>query len=304
MAYIVIALGGNALLRKGQKPSCSVQMNNIRKTARSMAWALSKLNMPFVLTHGNGPQVGDEFLRNLYAKEVPATPLYLLNAETQAYIGSMLQLALEEQFRLLGKALKICTIITHTVVSKGDLAFKKSTKPIGPFYTKAQLDAELKREHFQFVRVRGMYRRVVPSPKPTSILEAAQTKALLDAGYSVICCGGGGVPICKEKSGFSGANAVIDKDRTTAMLADLLKAKRMIILTDVDSVRDQMGRRAKSMSASEIKRSLNYFEEGTMRPKLESCMLFVSKAGRQASIGNLYKLDKILKGKSGTVIRR
>ena len=302
MDALVIALGGNALLQRGEKPSFSVQLKNARKTAKSIAGRLAK-EQAFVITHGNGPQVGNELLRNIYArKKLPQMPLRIVNAETQAIIGSILQSTIASELRKIGSEKRICTVLTHVLVDRKDKAFENPTKPIGPFYSKKELQEQLKIEKFDYVREGSSYRRVVASPNPIKIIEIDQVRELVKDGFGVICCGGGGIPIFDD---WNGANAVIDKDRTTQRLANSINAKRMAILTNVDCVYNDYGKRQspmKRMDAASIGKALEEFEEGTMRPKLEACADFIMKGGKSAYIGNLFSLGSILAGDSGTMI--
>lgn len=305
MEIIVMALGGNALLRKGEKPSFEVQMRNARRAAKSIAKVMAeRKGTAFAITHGNGPQVGDELLRNIYSKQrLPALPLYILNAETQATIGSILEQTLHEELKKLGAKRKICVIETHVAVRGNDTAFRNPTKPVGPFYSKAELESELKKKRFDFVKVGGSYRRVVPSPQPVEILELDAIESLLKSGYDVISCGGGGIPMVRNGKGYSGADAVIDKDLTAELLASSIKAKEMVILTDVDYVHmPGSAEKVGSIKAKELERILNEFEDGTMKPKITACLRFVKKNRKTARIGNLFKLDKVITGESGTKV--
>ena len=304
MDSIVIALGGNALLLKGERSTFKVQMRNAEMASKKLAGALSKLDYGFVLTHGNGPQVGNELLRNFYAQgRVPRLPLSILNAETQAFIGSMIELALNKELKRLGSRKTVSTVITHVAVNRNDKAFSNPTKPVGPFYTEKELERQLKIERFKYVRTGGSYRRVVASPKPLEILEINTIRRLLKDGYGVICCGGGGVPVFKSKGRYTGADAVIDKDRTTALLASKIGAKKMIILTDVDYVHDDRKKPIHKIKAKELKKTIGDFEQGTMRPKLEACISFIENGGKVARIGNLSNAESVINGKRCTEIR-
>lgn len=302
---IVIALGGNALLQKGESYSYENLVKNARRTAKVLAKPLS--NRRFVITHGNGPQVGDELLRNINArKEIPELPLHILTAETQATIGSILETSFLEEFEKTGDKKDICVLETHVLVSKKDRAFGNPAKPIGPFYSKFELDKELKRSGFDYVRESKGFRRVVPSPEPIGILEKRQILSLVSLGYGVICCGGGGIPMARKNGNngtYAAVEAVIDKDKTTRLLANLMNANEMVILTDVDYVHghDNM-EPIKKIKASALEKDIPKFEDGTMRPKLEAATEFIKKGGRIARIGNLYKADKVLSGESGTLV--
>jgi carbamate kinase len=303
---IVLALGGNALLKEGEEPLFKVQVHNAEVTMRGIARAVAGSGSRFIITHGNGPQVGDELLRNFYAeKEVPKLPMHILNAETQALIGSMIELALNRELERLGSKRRFSTIITHVLVSEKDPAFKNPSKPVGPYYSEKELKAELKREKFTYVKVRGRCRRTIASPRPLQILEVNSIKALLDAGYCVICCGGGGVPVFKRGKNYVGAEAVIDKDRTAQLLASQLHAKELDILTDVSNVywdMDDKSSKIVKVSSKKIRAKLQSFEVGTMRPKLEACTSFIDHGGTVARIGGLYMASDVLKGRSGTTI--
>ncbi len=303
---IVLALGGNALLKKREARTFDEQMSNAEKTAKGLASVIAKSSSRFIVTHGNGPQVGDELLRNLHAqKDVKKLPMHILNAETQAFIGSMLELALNRELEKLGSKKRFVTIITHVVVDEKDKAFKTPSKPVGPYYTKEGLDKELKNTRFSFVKVNGGYRRVVASPKPLEILEINSIKSLLDDGYCIICCGGGGIPVFKKGKTYTGADAVIDKDSTTQLLAQRLGANELDILTDVDYVyRDFNDKNSKinKISSKALAKELTKFEAGSMQPKIKACTDFLKNGGGVAKIGNLYKATDVINGKHCTII--
>ncbi|MGC8652243.1 MAG: carbamate kinase [Candidatus Micrarchaeia archaeon] len=294
---IVIGLGGNALLNPKGRQSVSSEMGSIRTIARGIA-ALSR-RYRIVLTHGNGTQVGDELLKNISSKIEPL-PLYLLNAETQGSVGSVLETALNNAKPKVG----FCTILTHALVDRHDSAFRKPSKPIGPFYTRGKMLAELRKERFDYVIERGMYRRVVPSPKPVGILEIDKIRRML-SNFNVICGGGGGIPVYMEKGMYAGIDAVIDKDYTTALIASLVGAKKMVILTNTDYVyRDINDRRSgiAHSSAKTMKALLGSLEEGSIRPKVDACIRFLESGGESAHIGSIYKLVEVVRGRSGTTI--
>ena len=300
METIVIALGGNALLNKGEEPTFGIQSKNAARAAHVLAPLLAQ-NKRFLITHGNGPQVGEELLRNRYALgHVPSLPMHILNAETQALIGSMFETALLEEFRKLGVSKGVSTIVTHVLVDKDDPGFKRPTKPVGLFYTKRQLEAELKKEGFEFAKFGSEYRRVVASPKPLEILELQAIKQAAERGI-VICCGGGGIPILKG-IGFHSGRAVIDKDLTSALLASSVDASELVILSNIDYIDDpETGRPIKEATVKTLTKKLGEFEEGTMRPKVEACINFVN-GKKIAHVGNLFKTERELKG-FGTIIK-
>lgn len=308
MDAIAVALGGNALLQKGERPSFHLQMKNVAETARRLAAEMAKSRNGFVITHGNGPQVGDEFLRNFYAKEkIPKLPMHALNAETQAMIGSMLELELGNELRRLGSRKRVSTVLTHVIVDAKDPAFENPTKPIGPFYSKAHLKRELKVEKFHYAKIDGCYRRVVPSPRPLEIVELAEIDALARKGDIVICCGGGGIPVFRNGKALIGAEAVVDKDSTTRLLSNSIGMRRMVILTNVDYVyEDHEAKKGeiRRASARSLARRISDFEDGTMKPKIEACIEFINNGGELAQIGNLEKFGNVMAKQSGTEIRQ
>ena len=248
---LVIALGGNALLDPSAAQSFRNEGRSIDRVCRSIA-RLAKKNR-VIITHGNGSQVGDELVRNERAKAfVPKMPLYLLNAETQASIGSMLETSLRNSLNSLRVKRDVSVVFSHVLVDRNDPAFKKPTKPVGPLYTERGLKAELRISKFHYIKVGSRYRRVVASPKPKRILELRAIEECSKAGI-VIACGGGGIPVVNRDNDIHGVNAVIDKDRATQLLASSLNADRMVILTNVDYVHSVSGGHAliKRISAKE-----------------------------------------------------
>ncbi len=308
MKTFVVALGGNALLDFGEKPTFRVQYRNASMMARSLRPLLKRKDTRIAITHGNGPQVGDELLRNEFAKEeMPKLPLHALIAETQALIGTMLELALKRELAMMGSKREVVTLLTHVCVDGKDKAFDKPTKPVGPFYTRTQLEAELRRERFSFVRIKGRYRRVVASPEPLRIMEIDAVRALIQRNAIVIAAGGGGIPVIEERGLYKGVDAVIDKDLTSQLLASSLKADLLAILTNVGCVYMDYKNRKEPISKiriTELEASLDGFEEGTMQPKLRACTRFIENGGKEAYIGNLFQLESMLSGKSGTKIVR
>ncbi|MEM3638290.1 MAG: carbamate kinase [Conexivisphaerales archaeon] len=311
---LVIALGGNALLQRGEKGTFEEQYSNVRRTAEKIAGILDDGYM-LAVTHGNGPQVGATLLRHdagsrLYS--LPAFPMDVCGAETQGFIGYMIQQALDKEFIRKGMNRKAVTVITRVLVDENDPAFANPTKPVGPFYTKEQAD-ELSRKNPQLIfkedSGRG-YRRFVPSPDPKEILEKDQIEQLVKMGYVVISTGGGGIPVVARRSEgsveYHGVEAVIDKDLAAERLATLLAAEKLVILTDVDAVYLNYGRQdAKALGrvrVSEMKDYIGrgYFATGSMEPKVRAAIRFVSNGGREAIIANLNRLEQALAGSSGT----
>jgi len=293
---LVIGLGGNAIMNPSKGQELSKELNALSGVAASIANASKKFDI--VLTHGNGPQVGDELLKNLNTRLEPL-PLYLLTAETQASIGSML----EANINRFAKK-KFVSLITHSVVSPNDKAFEEPSKPIGPFYTKSQISKLSSRTRLSYARFKEGFRLVVPSPEPKEIVEADAVKALLGK-FNIICCGGGGIPVVKEGNRLKGVNAVIDKDLTTQVIATEISADKMVLLTNVDFVyADFSDKRSaiRQIKASELKPMLEKFEEGSIRPKALAAIRFVEQTKKRAYIGHYKRLEDILAGKSGTVV--
>ena len=301
MPGIVIAIGGNAISSPASLGDPRSQRANIRKVAREIAKLYSKGHQ-IVVTHGNGPQVGRELERNeIAAKQVPELPLYYLTAETESVIGSMISTALSEEMIRLGITPEICTVISHVVV-KGER--KPQMKPIGPLLTKSGLKAELKRTRFKYITIGSKYRRIVPSPKPISVMESDMIKALYGKGI-VISGGGGGVPLTKRNGIYTGVNAVIDKDLTSSLLAAAIGAEKLVILTDTEYLYSvDRAMRIKSIKTSTLTKMVSSLEEGTIRPKVQACIDFIEDGGKTAYIGNLYKLSDILNERSGTKITK
>ncbi len=303
----VIALGGNAILREGDRPTYANQYARIRATAAQIA-KIAKRGGKLLITHGNGPQVGDELLRNWYAKQkVPPFPLYLLNAETQATVGSMIVTALSNEFIKQRIRRQAVAVITHVEVDANDPAFKRPDKPIGPFYTHAELAKELKHEKFSYVPEKGLYRRVEPSPSPKAVLEIDAIREVFESGAVVVAGGGGGVPVIRRHGAYVGTSAVLDKDRTTQLLANKLGADTMLMLTNVDYLYKNYhdrGSAIRSISAERLKRMLPSLEAGTIRPKASACVSFIENGGQRAYIGNLSGLDAMLDGTAGTTITK
>ena len=305
---LVIALGGNALLKRGQKGSFEEQYVNVRTTATKIADLIER-GYKIVLTHGNGPQVGATLLRHEAAKSiVPPFPLDACGAETQGFIGYMIQQALRNELKARGIDKYVVTVITRVIVDKHDLAFQNPTKPIGPFYSKDEADTLKQQKPDLTIKEdagRG-YRRVVPSPDPKIIAERSAIRALVDAGYVVVACGGGGIPIIEEGTSAVGVEAVIDKDLAGQRLATLIGANVFVILTDVKGAYVDYGTQKQELIAEITSGKLkNYlregqFKEGSMAPKVQAAIRFVEAGGERAIIADLASLIEALDGKTGT----
>ena len=307
---VVLAIGGNALQPPGDAADIAVMHKRIRETARVLA-DLAEGDLRLVLTHGNGPQVGNLLLQTEESRgRVPAAPLDVLGAETQAQIGYLLQQALGNEFAKRGRAGGAVTVVTQVVVDPDDPAFRNPTKPIGPIIA-TETEAMLKRARGWNLLpdARGGWRRVVPSPRPIEVVELAAIRALLSEGHVVIAAGGGGVPVVRRGSELVGVEAVIDKDLASAVLARDLAAERLVLATDVDRVAldyKKPGQRfLDRITAAEAREYLRagQFPAGSMGPKIEAAIQFVSSGGREAVIGSLARLRETLDGTSGTSIR-
>ncbi len=307
---MVIALGGNALLQRGQKGSFDDQYRNVKVTVSKIA-DLVQRGYKIVMTHGNGPQVGATLLRHEAAKNiVPAFPLDACGAETQGFIGYMIQQALRNELKSRGIDKYVVTIITRVIVDKHDSAFQNPTKPIGPFYSKEEA-AKVKEQKPELVikedAGRG-YRRVVPSPDPKIIAERSAIRALVDADFVVVACGGGGIPIIEENGHAVGVEAVIDKDLGGQRLATLIGANIFVILTDVDGAYINYGtpkqELIKEATSGMLRNHLRdgQFKEGSMAPKVEAAIRFVESGGERAVIAALGNLTEAVDGKTGTQI--
>jgi len=307
---IVIALGGNALLQRGQKGTFEEQYGNVKKTTARVADLIER-GYKIVLTHGNGPQVGATLLRHEAAKNiVPTFPLDACGAETQGFIGYMIQQALRNELKSRGIDKFVVTVVTRVIVDKHDSAFQNPTKPIGPFYTKEEAD-KIKQQKPELVikedAGRG-YRRIVPSPDPKIIAERYAIRALVDAGFVVVACGGGGIPIIEENMLAVGVEAVIDKDLAGQRLATLIGANTFVILTDVEGAYVNYGKPNQELIREITTGKLrNYaregqFKEGSMGPKIEAAIRFVESGGERAVIASLGSLIEALDNKTGTQV--
>ncbi len=295
---IVLALGGNSLLTKGQKGTAQEQRENIAKTCKSISRLIS-LGHELVITHGNGPQIGNLLIQQeLSKKEVAEMPMDVCDAMTQGQLGYLLQSELEKVSHHT-----IATIITQIIVDKNDPGFQHPTKPVGPFYEK-QLSKDM-----IFDSGRG-WRKIVPSPTPLEIIEIEAIKTLLKSGIIVIAAGGGGIPVTRDRKKLSGISAVIDKDRASALIGKEINADLLIIATSIDKVYLHFGTKNQkaldSLSVSDAKKLIQKgeFAEGSMKPKIESCVNFIENGGHKAVICALEEIELAVEGKAGTTIER
>jgi carbamate kinase len=307
---VVIALGGNAILQPKQSPDYGTQLENVKKSCKIIA-KLVQEGYQLVISHGNGPQVGNLLRQNEEAKNVvPQMPLDILSAETQGFMGYMIEQEILNELNKLGIDKKVVTIVTRVEVSREDERFKDPSKPVGAFYTAEEAEklAEEKGWLLKEDANRG-WRRVVPSPKPIRILEAETIKELVSKDIIVIAGGGGGIPVAREKDGsYTGVEAVIDKDLSSCKLAEETQADIFMILTDVEHAYINYGKpeqmALKEITVQEAEKYIKegQFAKGSMGPKVEAAMEF-AKTGGKSYICSLDKADKSLKGESGTIIR-
>jgi carbamate kinase len=311
MALVVAAIGGNALAATDGVGSPSEWFDALARALPPLV-ELVDAGHQLVLTHGNGPQVGDEMLRMEIAKPVmPALTLDLCVAETEGSLGYAIQQVLGNLLRARGIRRDVASVITQIVVDADDPAFRSATKPIGPFYTKAQA-TRMAREHgWNVVDDAGRgWRRVVPSPRPVRVVEAQLIRALVDAGVVPIAGGGGGIPVVETDKGLRGVEAVIEKDRTTGVLARELGADRVLFLTGVDRVAVGWGTPAQRwldrLPVREARALLaaGEFPPGSMGPKVEAAVDFIERGGSAAVITSLDCVSDAVAGRAGTQIVR
>jgi carbamate kinase len=293
---LVLALGGNALGRG----TAAEQLGVLRDACEAIAPLVREGDV--VVTHGNGPQVGNELLRQeRAADEVPPLPLYLAVAQTQAEIGALIE---TELAGAAGRA--VACLVTHVHVDEQDPAFKRPSKPIGPFYSADEAQALERERGWRLVEDSGRgFRRVVPSPEPLEIVEIEAIRALVASGAVVVACGGGGIPVVSRNGRLKGVDAVIDKDRASALLATRLGANRLVILTEVAAVyrrfRKSNQEELRSLSAGEAQALLPELAEGSMRPKVEAAIDF-TRGGGETLITSFEALGEALEGRAGTLI--
>jgi carbamate kinase len=298
----VVALGGNALIRPGQRGTAAEQRANLRETCEALRPLLGDGEL--VVTHGNGPQVGNELVRQeRAAEEVPPLPLYLAVAQTQAEIGALIE---SELAAVAGRPV-VC-LLTHVRVNEDDPAFEEPTKPVGPFYSEEQArQLEAERGWVVIPDAGRGWRRVVPSPEPLEIVELAAVRTLVAAGTIAVACGGGGIPVSSRNGRLTGVNAVIDKDRASAVLAIALGAERLVIVTDVDAVYSDWGTDAQKalpeLDVAAAEALLPELATGSMGPKLEASLAFARATGHEVLITSADSLEEALAGRAGTRVK-
>lgn len=310
MGKIVAALGGNAL---GHTPEA--QLEAVAKAAVAIV-NLAESGNELILAHGNGPQVGMIKLAMdsgcKHEDKVPYVALKECGAMSQGYIGYHLQQAIQNEYRRLGKTKAVATVITQVEVDPDDKAFANPSKPVGNFYTKEEAEKMAAANGLTFVEDAGRgYRQVVPSPLPKKIVELDTVRTMVENNIMVIAVGGGGIPVVATPNGYQGVDAVIDKDNSSAKLADELDADQLIILTAVEKVAINFNTPAQkdldSLSIAEAEKYIaeGQFAKGSMLPKVQACLAFVkAKPGRSAIITGLFNAREALEGKTGTLIHR
>lgn len=297
---MLVALGGNALLRRGQVPDAATQRVNVRAAVQPIAELAEDHDL--VITHGNGPQVGLLAMQSEALELVPAYPLDILDAESEGMLGYLI----EQEIANVLPDREVATLLTRVQVAADDPAFASPDKPVGPHYDDARMRA-LAEARGWFTREDGSgFRRLVPSPAPSRFLGLETIRLLVAAHRIVVCAGGGGIPVVVDDHGvMTGVEAVVDKDRASALLARELNAERLLLLTDVPAVWSAWprpeGRAIRSASPASL-RALA-FEPGTMGPKIEAACDFVDRTGAIAAIGALEDAARILRGEAGTIIR-
>ncbi|EOL42923.1 carbamate kinase [Enterococcus caccae] len=306
---VVIALGGNAILKPNQEATLEVQLENVKVSAELIA-KIEEINYEIVLTHGNGPQVGNILRQNEEAKDVvPPFPLDVCNAESQGFIGYMLEQSLKNSLERKGLTSNVITLLTQTEVSAEDEAFRNPNKPIGIFYTEEEAKQMEQEKNWVMMEDAGRgYRRVVPSPQPKAIHGVDAIVNLLNRNTIVIAGGGGGIPVVRDQDGLlKGIEAVIDKDRTGKKLAEQVDANVFMMLTDVSNVYINYGKEnQEKLETISVKQAQQYMDEGhfadgSMGPKMEAAIGFASQ-GKTAIICSLEEADQALLGRAGTRI--
>ncbi|HOV85424.1 MAG TPA: carbamate kinase [Syntrophobacteraceae bacterium] len=303
---LLVALGGNALIRKGQEGTIREQFENLVVPIRQIA-RLSRTHR-IVITHGNGPQVGNLLLQQECCSQVPRLPLEILVAQTQGQIGYMIESTLDNELMKLGLDGKrfFVTLLSYVVVDEKDPAFQNPSKPIGPVFSRE----EALGLPYATVRTPAGYRRVVASPKPVTIVEKREIRMLVDMGFIVISCGGGGIPVVKESRTFHGVDAVIDKDLASAKLCEEIGVDVFVIATDVEGAALWYGtprqRFLSRLNPEEARKYLQAgeFPPGSMGPKVEAAIQFLDSGGKRAVITSIRHIEDAVAGKAGTQLTR
>jgi carbamate kinase len=307
---IVVALGGNAILKHKEEGTAEEQFANVHDACTHLAELVGE-GHHILLTHGNGPQVGDILLQNELSRDtLPPMPLDICGAESQGMIGYMLQQSLDNVLKSKGVRIPVITVLTQTLVTRKDPAFAHPDKPVGPFYTAKEASLLRKERGWKITSDAGRgYRRMVPSPRPISLIEEPVIKHVFDSGAIVIAAGGGGIPVVEDDEGLlHGVEAVIDKDHSAALLATLVNAEILLILTDVEKVALNYGKADQQdldhLTPPEAEKYLlkGQFPAGSMGPKIEASLEFLKAGGKRAIITSLDLKMNALQGKAGTTL--
>jgi carbamate kinase len=299
---LLVALGGNALIRKGQKGTVNEQFENLKIPVGQIAKLAKKYRI--IITHGNGPQVGNLMLTQESCAAVPKLPLEILVAQTQGQIGYMIESTLDTELMKLGgeNDQYFVSLLSYVVVDKNDPAFLNPSKPVGPVFSKTKAQTL----PYPTRKTAKGYRRVVASPVPVTIVEKREIKKLIDMNFIVICCGGGGIPVIRKGRSFNGVDAVIDKDLASAKLAEEVGVDIFLMATDVQGAAIDYGTKSqkflRSLTIRKAARFLSqgHFPPGSMGPKIEAAVQFVQKSGKRAVIASVENIESAVEGKSGT----
>ena len=294
------------MVKKGQLGTLEEQLENLRIPISQIAQLCRDYRI--VITHGNGPQVGNILIQQESTEAVPRMPLEICVAQTQGQIGYMIESMLDNELMKLDEDMRylFVTVVTYVMVDPEDNAFKNPTKPIGPYYTEEQV----RNRPYKFIKTEGGYRRVVASPRPITIVEKREIARLLDDGFVVIACGGGGIPVTKRGRRFEGIEAVVDKDLASAKLAEEIRVDIMLIATDIEKValnyRTPSQLELDRLTVEDAKRYLNedQFEEGSMKPKIEAAVQFLESGGEKVIITSTDKIIEALEQRAGTEVLR
>lgn len=309
----VVALGGNAILQPGQKGTFAEQYSNVCRTVEQLAAMVLSGKWRLVITHGNGPQVGNILLQHEAAKTiVPPMPMDVCGAESQGFIGYMIQRAFHNVLAREGRGdIPVATVVTQVRVDANDPAFQNPTKPVGAFYSQKEAKELQAEKGWHVVEDAGRgWRRVVPSPEPQAIVEREAIRLLVDNRAIVVASGGGGIPVIEENGTYRGVEAVIDKDLAGERLAQDVGAAVFLILTDVDQVRinyKKPGEKALDrMTVAEAKgyAQQGHFAKGSMEPKVKAAARFVEAGGERAVIATLSQALEAVEGRAGTQVVR
>ncbi len=307
---LLLALGGNAIIPPEGAGTIEEQIEITTRTMQQVAAALAP-STRLVLTHGNGPVVGNIVLRNEAARDtVPPMPLDVCDADSQGGLGYMIQQVLRNALHQAGKEREVTTVITQVLVDADDPAFRHPTKPIGPFYRREAAERLRATRGWPMIEDSGRgYRRVVPSPMPIAIIEAASIRSLVDGGVAAIAAGGGGVPVVRRADGtLAGVEAVVDKDRAAALLARAVGADQLVVVTGVDRVAigyntpRQQDLEVLPAEEAELYLAAGEFPPGSMGPKIEAALAFLADGGREVIITSPRVLRLALEGRHGTRI--